>query len=78
MWSTTRPSWNHVLDSAVFGTGWALSGTCPGPALAQLGSGHLAVIFTVIGILGGVVLRGVVARRTQATSPAPITSVAGL
>lgn len=42
-----------VVGAAVFGAGWALTGTCPGTALAQLGEGKLMAVFTVVGILIG-------------------------
>lgn len=49
-------TWNpdRILGSLVFGAGWALSGTCPGTALAQIGEGKLVAFFTVIGIAAGV------------------------
>lgn len=40
-----------LVGSVLFGTGWALSGACPGTALAQLGEGKLAALATVGGIL---------------------------
>ncbi len=39
--------------AAVFGLGWGLAGTCPGPAIIQVGEGHLIALFTVGGILLG-------------------------
>lgn len=39
-----------VIGSLLFGAGWAVSGTCPGTALAQLGQGSLAALFTIAGI----------------------------
>lgn len=42
-----------VPGAAVFGLGWGLSGTCPAPAIIQLGEGHLIALFTVAGILAG-------------------------
>jgi uncharacterized protein len=41
------------LGAVMFGVGWALTGTCPGTALAQLGEGRLAAIATIAGILLG-------------------------
>jgi uncharacterized membrane protein YedE/YeeE len=40
-----------VLGSLLFGMGWAVSGTCPGTALAQLGEGRLSALATLGGIL---------------------------
>lgn len=41
------------LGALMFGVGWALTGTCPGTALAQLGEGRLAALATIAGILLG-------------------------
>ncbi|TPV93044.1 MAG: hypothetical protein B7733_22525 [Myxococcales bacterium FL481] len=53
---TMRPG--LVGGSLLFGVGWAISGTCPGTALAQLGQGSLAAIFTITGILLGAWTQG--------------------
>jgi hypothetical protein len=45
-----------IVGSAIFGAGWALTGSCPGTALAQLGEGRLMAIFTLAGMFGGVLL----------------------
>lgn len=54
----------------VFGIGWALSGACPGTALAQLGEGKLYALSTIAGIIVGTWLR----QRATASSPAAATS----
>jgi uncharacterized membrane protein YedE/YeeE len=69
-WSTTRPTRDHVVGSAIFGVGWAIAGTCPGPVAAQLGRGQLAALFTLAGVLGGVALFGYVKSRREAAGPA--------
>jgi hypothetical protein len=61
----------HLWGSALFGAGWALAGTCPGPAIAQLGQARLAGLFTLGGIFLGVALRGYLTSRSR--TPAPIT-----
>ncbi len=55
----------------VFGVGWALSGACPGTALAQLGEGKLYALATVAGIAGGTWLRQRSA--VNAASPAQVS-----
>lgn len=45
-----------VLGALLFGAGWALTGTCPGTGLAQIGEGKLMALFTVGGILIGTTL----------------------
>lgn len=42
-----------ITGALVFGVGWAIAGTCPGTAIAQIGEGHLAGLFTFAGILLG-------------------------
>ena len=45
---------SRLTGAFLFGAGWALTGTCPGTSLAQIGEGKLVALFTVIGILAGV------------------------
>lgn len=55
----THPStWNRdtCLGAAIFGIGWGLSGVCPGPAIAGLGTGNWGLLWALAGIaLGGLV-----------------------
>jgi uncharacterized membrane protein YedE/YeeE len=37
----------------LFGMGWFITGTCPGPIYAQLGGGEIFAAFTLIGALAG-------------------------
>jgi uncharacterized membrane protein YedE/YeeE len=30
-WSVQRPEPRHVIGSVIFGAGWSVAGTCPGP-----------------------------------------------
>lgn len=49
----------------VFGVGFGISGTCAAPAVAMVGSGHLAGIATVLGLFAGIATRDAwVARAT--------------
>ncbi len=61
-----------LLGSALFGVGWALTGACPGTALAQIGLGRWTGLLTVLGCVGGAALHrrygdAVRARLTRAT-----------
>ena len=49
---------NHVIGGLLAGAGWALTWACPGPALAQIGFGTMAGLFTVTGILAGTIVYG--------------------
>ncbi|MFZ5999442.1 MAG: DUF6691 family protein [Bacteroidota bacterium] len=42
-----------VLGSLIFGFGWALTGACPGPLYAQIGSGFLVTIVTLLAAIVG-------------------------
>lgn len=53
----------HVAGSVVFGAGWALTGTCPGTALAMPSAGVLLGLPVVLGLFVGQMLREAVAAR---------------
>jgi uncharacterized membrane protein YedE/YeeE len=79
-WSRTRPTRNHVLGSVLFGLGWSIACTCPGPIAAMLGGGRFGALFIVAGVLGGIVIRGWQQSRDRSKAAAePATAaVAGL
>ncbi len=43
----------QIYGGLLFGLGWALTGACPGPLFAQIGSGFLAVIVTLLSAILG-------------------------
>ena len=45
-----------VIGSTLFGMGWAITGTCPGPIYAQIGTGSFITIVTFIGAMTGMYL----------------------
>lgn len=42
-----------IAGGFLFGLGWFITGTCPGPIYAQLGSGETWALFTLLGALIG-------------------------
>jgi len=42
-----------VIGSVIFGLGWAITGACPGPLFAQIGSGTTVVIITLLSAIAG-------------------------
>jgi uncharacterized membrane protein YedE/YeeE len=42
-----------IIGSLIFGFGWALTGACPGPIYAQIGTGSLVTIATLLAALAG-------------------------
>lgn len=43
----------QVIGGFIFGLGWAITGACPGPLFAQIGSGYTVVLVTLISALAG-------------------------
>jgi uncharacterized membrane protein YedE/YeeE len=52
-WPHRRMTPGTLPGAAIFGIGWALTGTCPGPAVVQIGLGHWVALATVAGIFAG-------------------------
>jgi uncharacterized membrane protein YedE/YeeE len=52
----SKPERRHVAGAALFGLGWAISDSCPAPIAGQLAQGVLWSIFTIVGIVVGVLL----------------------
>lgn len=47
-----------IIGSLIFGIGWAITGACPGPLYAQIGSNYLSVIITLISAIFGTWIYG--------------------
>ncbi|MFO7823840.1 MAG: DUF6691 family protein [Cyclobacterium sp.] len=43
----------QVIGGFIFGLGWALTGACPGPLFAQIGSGFSVVLVTLLSAIAG-------------------------
>ena len=55
-WKPEAPRRRHVVGSLVFGVGWAVADSCPGPIATQVGQGVLWSLFTITGVVIGMVL----------------------
>ena len=42
-----------VIGGFIFGLGWAITGACPGPLYAQIGTGATVVIVTLLSAIAG-------------------------
>jgi uncharacterized membrane protein YedE/YeeE len=60
-----------VLGSLVFGVGWGLSGACPGPAVAALGSGTLRAVTFVGALVLGLALGHLALRQRTPSAAQP-------
>ncbi|HMQ00459.1 MAG TPA: YeeE/YedE thiosulfate transporter family protein [Cyclobacteriaceae bacterium] len=52
--------WGNIIGATMFGLGWAITGACPGPLFAQIGSGFLAVIITLLSAIAGTWVYGAI------------------
>lgn len=48
-----RFSKGNVYGGLLFGFGWALTGACPGPLFAQVGTGAFAMLMAIISAIAG-------------------------
>jgi len=78
-WAVDTPRPKHFGGSALFGVGWSVAATCPGPVAAQVGRGQLAGLFTIAGLLAGIVLCDRLrARRKRAVRALPLGEAANV
>ncbi|UOK42269.1 MULTISPECIES: DUF6691 family protein [Flavobacterium] len=49
----------YVVGGILFGLGWALVGSCPGPIFILLGAGFYGIVIVLVGALLGTYLYGV-------------------
>lgn len=49
----------NIIGGLLFGFGWALTGACPGPLFAQIGTGATATIITLLSAIAGTWCYGV-------------------
>ena len=47
-----------ILGGLIFGIGWAITGACPGPLFAQVGTGATVVLVTLISAIAGTWIYG--------------------
>jgi len=55
--------WGNVIGGVLFGLGWAITGACPGPLFAQIGSGFVVVIVTLLSAIAGTWVYGLLRER---------------
>lgn len=48
----------QIYGGLIFGIGWAITGACPGPLFAQIGSGFFVVFLTFLSALAGTWIYG--------------------
>jgi len=53
----------QIIGGLIFGVGWAITGACPGPLFAQIGSGFGVVIITLLSAIAGTWVCGKVSHK---------------
>ena len=43
----------YIIGGLIFGFGWAITGACPGPLFAQIGTGATVVVITLLSAVAG-------------------------
>jgi len=54
--SRQQPERRHVVGGFVFGLGWGVANVCPGPIATQLGEGIPWALFTMTGVVVGILI----------------------
>ena len=52
-------NWGNVYGGLIFGLGWAMTGACPGPLYALVGSGVYVIIIALLSAILGTFVYGV-------------------
>ena len=52
-------TWGNVYGGLIFGLGWAITGACPGPLFALIGSGLPVIAVTLLSAVAGTWVYGV-------------------
>jgi uncharacterized protein len=53
----------NVIGGIIFGLGWALTGTCPGPLYTLVGSGYLIIIPVLLSAIAGAYVYGLLSEK---------------
>ena len=59
----------HLYGAVIFGAGFALTGTCPGGAVAMVATGGLGGLLVLAGLVTGLWLRGATERPARGQQP---------
>ena len=61
---TPKPfSKGQIYGGLLFGFGWAITGACPGPIFAQIGTGATVIIVTLLSAIAGTWTYGLIKHR---------------
>lgn len=64
----------HSMSDIIFWPGWGLSGSCPGAIPVMPGESKFAALFTVLGVVAGTYLYGLLRERARPVCGATLAS----
>ena len=53
----------YMYGGIIFGLGWALAGSCPGPIYTLIGAGYVSILVVLAGALGGTFIYGLLRKK---------------
>lgn len=53
----------YMYGGIIFGLGWALAGSCPGPIYTLIGAGYVSILLVLVGALGGTFVYGLIRKK---------------
>ncbi|MFI5163573.1 MAG: YeeE/YedE family protein [Sphingobacteriales bacterium] len=53
-------TWGNVYGGLIFGLGWAVTGACPGPLFALIGTGFPVIVVTLLSAVAGTWVYGLI------------------
>ena len=53
----------QIIGGLIFGLGWAITGACPGPLVAQIGNGFGVISITLLSAIAGTWVYGLIANK---------------
>ena len=56
-------TWGNVFGGIIFGFGWAMTGACPGPLYALMGSGMFVIVVVLLSAIMGTYCYGIFRER---------------
>lgn len=53
----------YIVGGIIFGLGWALAGSCPGPIYTLIGAGYVSILVVLLGALLGTFIYGLLKKK---------------
>jgi len=53
----------YIVGGIIFGLGWALAGSCPGPIYTLIGAGYVSILVVLLGAILGTFIYGLLQKK---------------